>query len=163
MVVVFLFVPKYTYRTTTVYTGTQFQMAFLAFSSFGTFGRVCALLLSVHRRWHFSVLLFSLVSAFFLSTSSSSSSMLACVYCLFFLFDSVFENLGVTCGCVHAESKHIDLIMVALKGIVAKKQEWEKEWCIKKLEIPPTHCHHTIDMESPSTNTVTQAHWSGSK
>lgn len=28
----------------------------------------------------------------------------------------------------------------------------------KKLEIPPTQRHHTIDMESPSTNTVTQAH-----
>lgn len=142
----------YRYDKHTVYTGTQIQMAFLAFCFHHRFERIHRSI-SVRRAnsyrikpfsFFVGIFLFGFVGLFFLSTSLAWWR--ACVYCSFFYsiwiyvwewsryYADVWMCLSpCSCEWVCAKRrKYIDSIMGFFKRNCNKKQEWEKEWNYKK-------------------------------
>lgn len=155
-----------------LHTGTQIQIAFLAFCfHHHRFKAKCSLSLSIASRIKPFVLAFFCVILWFLDGSGfflyQHRWCLACVYCSLSLsrhtFEFVFErslsfSWLVVCACVFVWLKlkslsqlYIDSIMVALKGIVAKNENERKNG--RKKTRNSTNTFERIDTESPSTNT----------
>lgn len=159
-----------------LHTGTQIQIAFLAFCfHHHRFKAKCSLSLSIASRIKPFVLAFFCVILWFLDGSGfflyQHRWCLACVYCSLSLSPHIRIRIRAfslfllvsgmrLCVCVAKAKETLATIHWfdhgCFKRNCSKKREWKKEWKKKKLEIPPIHSNELIR----NRRQLTLNHWS---